>query len=115
MTHEPTKNIKYDKNHYSQNLAGRYVPKWNTLNLRNPRHYEDHLDVGAGEIQENKDYREGASTIETLNKDIVADDEKYIYHGKSIHRLAFEYYDRNYNKEYKSEMSPQVATIFDGK
>ena len=26
-------------------------------------------------IQENKDYREVASTIETLNKDIVADDE----------------------------------------
>ena len=40
---------------------------------------------------------------------------KNIYHGQSIHRLAFEYYDRNYNKEYKSEMSPQVADIFNGK
>ena len=63
-------------------------------------------------IQENTDYREVASTIETLNRNIVSDEDKYIHHGRSIHRLAFEYYERNYNKEYKSEMSPQIADIF---
>ena len=66
-------------------------------------------------IQENTDYREVVSTIDILNKDIVSDKDKYFYHGQSIHRLAFEYYEQNHNKEYKSELSPQVADIFNDK
>ena len=66
-------------------------------------------------IQENTDYKEVVSTIDILNKDIVSDKDTYFYHGQSIHILAFEYYERNYNKEYKSELSPQVADIFNDK
>ena len=66
-------------------------------------------------MQENVDYREVVATIDTLNKDVVSDGDKYFYHGQTIHRLAYEYYERNHNQEYKSEMSPQVADIFNDK
>ena len=49
-----------------------------------------------------------------MHKEVVLDEDKYIYHGQPIHRLAFEYYERNYSKEYKSELSPQIADIFNG-
>ena len=63
-------------------------------------------------IQENINYREVVSTIERLNSTITSDAERYIYHGQPIHRLAHEYYERNYNKDFKSQLSPQVADIF---
>ena len=46
------------------------------------------FDINNMTIQENTDYREVASTIETLNQDIILDKDKYIYHGQTIHRLA---------------------------
>ena len=64
-------------------------------------------------IQENTRYKEVIATIDVLNQNIASTDEQYFYHGQSIHRLAFEYYERNYNKNYQSEMSPQIANIFD--
>ena len=73
------------------------------------------FDINNITIQENTDYREVASTIETLNKNINPEDNKYIYHGQTIHRLAHEYYERNFNKDYVSEMSPQVSNIFNDK
>ena len=72
------------------------------------------FDINNMTIQANTYYKEVASTIETLNKDIVLGEDTYTYHGQSIHRLAFEYYERNYSKEYKSELSPQIADIFNG-
>lgn len=65
--------------------------------------------------QGNTDYREVASTIEILNKDVVSRDGEYIFDNQSIHRLAHEYYEGNYNTEYKSELSPQVANILHDK
>ena len=50
--------------------------------------------------------------IQKLNSNTT---EEYIYHGQSIHRLAHEYYERNHNKNYKSQLSPQVANVFNNK
>ena len=44
-------------------------------NVRTDNNRIIQFDINNMTIQENKDYREVASTIETLNKDIVADDE----------------------------------------
>ncbi len=63
-------------------------------------------------IQENASYNDVNATIQTLNSQIS---NTYIYHGQTIHRLAHEYYETNYNNDYKSEMSPQIADIFDDK
>ena len=73
------------------------------------------FDINNITIQENTDYREVVSTIETLNKNISIEDDKYIYHGQTIHRLAHEYYERNFSKNYISEMSPQVSNVFNDK
>ena len=48
-------------------------------------------------------------------QNIVLDNDKYIYHGHSIHRLAHEYYEHNFNNDYKSEMSPHVNDTFNGR
>ena len=37
----------------------------------------------------------------------------YLYDGQSIHRLAHEYYENNYNKYYTSQMTPQISEVFD--
>ena len=63
-------------------------------------------------IQENTTYKDVASTIEKLN---VMESPAYLYHGQSIHRLAHEYYEQNYNKDYTSNMTPQVSELFDSK
>ena len=60
-------------------------------------------------IQENPTYREVESTMEKLN---VSASPKYLYHGQSIHRLAHEYYEIIYNKDYTSQMTPQVLKLF---
>ena len=70
------------------------------------------FDIGHMTIQENINYREVASTIERLNSTITSDAERYVYHGQPLHRLAHEYYERNHNKDFKSQLSPQVADIF---
>jgi len=70
------------------------------------------FDIGNMTIQENTGYIAVASTIQKLNSNTT---EEYIYHGQSIHRLAHEYYERNHNKNYKSQLSPQVANVFNDK
>ena len=83
-------------------------------NVRTDHSLITQFDIGEITIQENTDYKEVASTIERLNLTITSETEQYIYHGQSIHRLAYEYYERNHNKEFKSQLSPQVAEIFNG-
>ena len=39
-------------------------------------------------------------------------ESNYFYHGQSIHRLAYEYYERNYDKDYTSQMTPQISEVF---
>ena len=70
------------------------------------------FNIGDITIQENKDCNDVAETIDTLNSELDPTAEKYIYHGQSIHRLAKGYYDRNFDSEFLSQMSPQVADIF---
>ena len=70
------------------------------------------FNIGNITIQENTDYKDVASTIEHLNTNITIDADKYLYHGQSIHRLAHDYYERNHNKNYNSQMSPQVADVY---
>ena len=36
---------------------------------------------------------------------------EYSHHGQSIHRLAHEYYERNYNTDYTSQMTPQISEV----
>ena len=52
------------------------------------------FDIDSITIQENIDYREVTSTIDVLNENINLECDKYIYHGQSLHRLAFEYYEK---------------------
>ena len=70
------------------------------------------FDIGNLTIQENTDYRAVEPTIKKLNSNTT---EEYIYHGQSIHRLAHEYYERNHDKNYQSQLSPQVAHVFNDK
>ena len=85
---------------------------WYNKNVRTDNTRIVQFDINNMTIQENTDYTEVASTIETLNKDSVLDNDKYNYHGQYIHRLAHEYHERNHHKDYKSEMPPQVTDIF---
>ena len=39
----------------------------------------------------------------------------YIYNGQTIHRLAHEFYERNFNKDHISGMSPQVSNMCNDK
>jgi hypothetical protein len=80
-------------------------------NVRNDNTRITQFDINNMTIQENTSYYDVASTIQTLNSNNPA--TPYIYHGQTIHRLAHEYYEINYNNDYKSEMSPQIANIFD--
>ena len=70
------------------------------------------FNIGNITIQENTSYEDVASTIEHLNTNITIDVDKYLYHGQSIQRLAHEYYERNNNKNYNSQISPQVADVY---
>ena len=66
-------------------------------------------------FQENPTYKDVSSTIDKLNLTLTYQEPKYFYHGQSIHRLAHEYYERNYNKDYTSQMTPQISEVFDSK
>jgi len=81
-------------------------------NVRTDHSRITQFDIGNVTIQENTDYKAVASTIERLNSSTT---EEYVYHGQSIHRLAHEYYERNHDKDYQSQLSPQVADIFNDK
>jgi hypothetical protein len=87
-------------------------------NVRNDNTRSTQFDINTMTIQENTSYYDVASTIQTLNThagepvggNSVA--TPYVYNGQTIHRLAHEYYEGNHNNDYKSEMSPQIAYIF---
>ena len=64
-------------------------------------------------IQENTSYRHVIATIDTSNQNMASTEEQYFCHGQCIHRLALEYYERNYDNSDQSKMSPQIANIFD--
>ena len=81
-------------------------------NVRTDHSRVTQFDIGNMTIQENTDYRAVESTIQKLNSDTT---EEYVYHGQSIHRLAHEYYERNHNKKYQFQLSPQVAHVFNDK
>jgi len=79
-------------------------------NVRNDNTRITQFDINNMTIQENTSYYDVNSTIQTLNTNNPA--TPYIYHGQTIHRLAHEYYERNHNNDYKYEMSPPIAYIF---
>jgi hypothetical protein len=56
-------------------------------------------------IQENLHYDNVKETLDKLGDD-------WIYSGQSIQRLAHEYYNKHYNQNYKSDMSPQLMDVF---
>ena len=65
-------------------------------NVRTENNIVTQFNIKHITIQEKPTYREVVSTIEKLN---VTASPKYLYHGQSIHRLAHEYYERDYNKD----------------
>ena len=67
-------------------------------NVRTDHSLITQFDIGDITIQETTDYKEVASTIERLNLTIASETEQHVYHGQSIHRLAYEYYERKHNK-----------------
>jgi hypothetical protein len=79
--------------------------KLHNKNIRIENNLVTQFNIKSITIQENPTYREVESTIEKLN---VTASPKYLYHGQSIHRLAQKYYGINYNKDYTSQMTPQV-------
>ena len=64
-------------------------------------------------FQENPTYKDVSSTIDKLNLMLTYQEPKYVHHGQSIHRLAHKYYKRQYNKDYTSQMTPQISEVFD--
>jgi len=71
------------------------------------------FDIGKMTIQENVNYYRVENTITTLNKELTSD--FYYYQGQSLHTLAHQVYDRKYDTNYMSQLSPQVAKIFNDK
>ena len=66
-------------------------------------------------LEENPSYHTVKYTMETLNINIGNDSLKYNYTGQSIHRLAYQYYTNNYDKNIISHCSPQVYDILTDK
>ena len=54
------------------------------------------FNIGDITIQENPTFKDVCLTIDKLNLMLTHQESKYFYHGQSIHRLAYEYYERNY-------------------
>ena len=69
------------------------------------------FNIGNITIQENVNYKEVRNTITRINQNITID--KYIYCGQSLQRIAHEYFERNNDKTYMSQMSPELANVFD--
>ena len=69
------------------------------------------FNIGGITIQENINYKEVRNTITRLNQNITID--KYIYCGQPLQRIAHEYFERNFDKNYMSQMSPEIANVFD--
>ena len=63
------------------------------------------FNISGMTFQENPTYRDVSSTIDKLNLMLTYQEPKQLYHGQPIHRLAHEYYERNYNKDYTSQMT----------
>ena len=74
------------------------------LNVRTENNKIVQFNINGITIQENPTYKDVSSTIDKLN---FNQEQKYVYHGQSIHRLAHEYYERNYNKDCSSQMTPR--------
>ena len=87
--------------------------KLHSLNVRTENNKIVQFNIGSVTIQEHATYNDVALTINTLNLMLTNQEPKYMYNGQSIHRLAHEYYERNYNKDYTSQMTPQISEIFD--
>jgi hypothetical protein len=83
--------------------------KLHNKNIRVENNFVTQFNIKGITIQENETYKEVESTIERLN---ITAFPKYLYHGQSIHRLANEYYEMNYNKDYTSQMTPQILELF---
>ncbi len=71
------------------------------------------FDIDNMTIQENEKYYRVQDTITRLNKELTSD--FYYYKGQSLQMLAHQVYERKYDTNYMSQLSPQVAEIFNDK
>ena len=62
-------------------------------------------------IDENESYDDIKITMDTLNLDIIKEQDKYKYNGQSIHSLAYAFYTNNYDRKIISKCSPQIHDI----
>jgi len=66
-------------------------------------------------LDENINYNNIKSTIDTLNDKIEKEADKYNYTGQSHHSLSYQYFTNNYDKNILSYCSPQVYDILTSK
>ena len=66
-------------------------------------------------IDENESYDDIKITMDTLNLDIIKEQDKYKYNGQSIHSLAYAFYTNNYDRQIISKCSPQIHDILTSK
>ena len=59
-------------------------------------------------VEENPQYHEVQATIDTLNDYVKSDKDKYFYHEQSLHSLAMEYFNKEFNNDIFSFLSPEV-------
>ena len=64
-------------------------------------------------VEENTDYDYVMATINELNTLVKSDKNKYIYREQSLHRLAMEYFMKEFNNVIYSFLSPDVMDILE--
>ena len=69
------------------------------------------FQMGCITLEENTNYEDIRYTIDELNLKIEDNNLKYNYTGQSIHRLAYQYFTNNYDKNILSHCSPQLYDI----
>jgi len=72
------------------------------------------FQIGEMVIEENIAYSAVRSTINDLNNRPVSDKDKYQYHEQSLHQLAIEYFEKEFDNNILSMLSPEVMDILEG-
>lgn len=64
-------------------------------------------------VEENQDYEFVTATIKELNTLVKSEKDMYVYREQSLHRLAMEYFNKEFNNDIYSFLSPEVMDILE--
>ena len=64
-------------------------------------------------IEENPHYHAVQATIETLNDNVKSEKDKYFYHEQSLHSLAMEEFNKEFNNDIFSFLTPEVMAVLE--